>query len=453
MEGYGFSAAVWQSAGSHRHLVMKAICDRADRDKTQDWQPYAAAVAARYARHFLRDRPLEPHAPREKAGGARGTTATLNHPRPAASELQASEDPSTHLPPKAYHELIGRQSEIGRITRALQGSQDVIVVVGLGGIGKTALVREVAARCLEHQSFKGIVWTSFKSELFVGERVTEIERLEFSFDEVLGEILRQHAAQIREDDKKRQKPGADISALTTDQRLTAVTQALKKHRILIVLDNLETVPDGEELVARLSAISGHGKLLITSRHKLKLDAFNLELSGLTEQEGVAFLRKESQARGIEAVSGATRSALVTIHHVTGGAPLAMKLVIGQMSRQPMVAVLETLKSATFRGEDYEFYSFIYRYSWQNLEQPARMALVDMSVFADKGGAIEDVQSISQVKGDDFWRAMDQLVRLSLVEKTGKAGAERFALHPLTKNFVRSDITKEWGRGKEHASRR
>lgn len=60
MEGYGFSAAVWQSAVSHRHLVMKAICDRADRDKKQDWQPYAAAVAAQYARHFLNDRPLEP---------------------------------------------------------------------------------------------------------------------------------------------------------------------------------------------------------------------------------------------------------------------------------------------------------------------------------------------------------------------------------------------------------
>lgn len=60
MEGYGFSAAVWQSAGKRHHLVMKAICDRADRAKDQNWQPYAAAVAAQYAKHFLRDRPLEP---------------------------------------------------------------------------------------------------------------------------------------------------------------------------------------------------------------------------------------------------------------------------------------------------------------------------------------------------------------------------------------------------------
>ena len=60
MEGYGFSAAVWQSAEKRHHLVMKAICDRADRDKKQDWQPYAAAVSAQYAKHFLKDRPLEP---------------------------------------------------------------------------------------------------------------------------------------------------------------------------------------------------------------------------------------------------------------------------------------------------------------------------------------------------------------------------------------------------------
>jgi len=60
MEGYGFSAAAWQSFEQRRYLVMKAICDRADRNKGEDWQPYAAAVAAQYARHFLRDGPLDP---------------------------------------------------------------------------------------------------------------------------------------------------------------------------------------------------------------------------------------------------------------------------------------------------------------------------------------------------------------------------------------------------------
>jgi nucleoside phosphorylase len=61
MEGYAFSKTAWASAERRiPYLVMKAICDRADRGKGDDWQPYAAAAAASFAKHFLLDRPLEP---------------------------------------------------------------------------------------------------------------------------------------------------------------------------------------------------------------------------------------------------------------------------------------------------------------------------------------------------------------------------------------------------------
>jgi nucleoside phosphorylase len=60
MEGYGFSAGVWQSFKPIRHLVIKAICDFADAGKRDDWQSYAAAVAAHFTKHFLLDRPLDP---------------------------------------------------------------------------------------------------------------------------------------------------------------------------------------------------------------------------------------------------------------------------------------------------------------------------------------------------------------------------------------------------------
>jgi nucleoside phosphorylase len=60
MEGYGFSAAVFQSPHHCRHLVIKAISDRADQKKGDDWHRYAAAAAAAYTKHYLLDRPLGP---------------------------------------------------------------------------------------------------------------------------------------------------------------------------------------------------------------------------------------------------------------------------------------------------------------------------------------------------------------------------------------------------------
>ncbi|WNZ47892.1 SIR2 family protein [Leptolyngbya boryana CZ1] len=64
MEGYGLSKAVQQNFQHIRHLVIKAICDWADESKDKEWQPYAAAVAAAFTKHFLLDRPIDPGNPR-----------------------------------------------------------------------------------------------------------------------------------------------------------------------------------------------------------------------------------------------------------------------------------------------------------------------------------------------------------------------------------------------------
>jgi NB-ARC domain len=365
----------------------------------------------------------------------------------------------SNIPPQTYHHLIGRRDEIHNIMGALREpeSKRAIVVAGLGGIGKTALAREVAERCRRNKSFDRVVWASFKKELFVGERITRIESRDYSFDELLSDIFRQCASMIvtklPADPKQtidmvqmltpKAEPG-NINRLPPAQRRAAVRTLLNTKRVLIVLDNLETIPNSEELVAAVFEILGQSKLLITSRHQVTDDrVYNINLGGFSEDEGVTFLSEEGKERGIESVASAERSTLINIHDVTGGAPLAMKLVVGQLSRQPMEVVFNTLKEASFQGRDYELYRFIYRYSWEMLDMTARMVLVDMSVFPPLiGGAVKDVQSISQVGGRDFWSAMDQLVRLSLVDKSGLAGEERFFLHALTSNFIRSDITKE-----------
>jgi len=339
------------------------------------------------------------------------------------------------LPPKAYHRLVGRFDEMKETMSGLRDPKykPMIAIVGLGGIGKTALAREVAERCKQERLFDRIVWASAKTEYFVGESSIKAQDSTHTFDELLSDIGRQCGR-------------VDIAQMPSEQKQAAVKHLLAKRRVLVAMDNLETVRESEQLVAGLFQILGQSKLLITSRHQVRHErVFTINLSGFPEDEGVMFLREESKERGIEAVAQAERRSLVEIHQVTGGAPLAMKLVVGQMSRQPMAIVLDALRQASFSGQDYEFYRFVYQHSWEMLDMNARMALVDMSVFPPiTGGAVEDVQEISQVEeADDFWAAMDQLITLSLVDKLGPVERERFALHSLTQYFIKSDITKEW----------
>ncbi len=60
MEGYGVSAATFKQYKPVRCLVIRAISDLADASKNDQWQPYAAAVAAEFTKYFLLDKPLDP---------------------------------------------------------------------------------------------------------------------------------------------------------------------------------------------------------------------------------------------------------------------------------------------------------------------------------------------------------------------------------------------------------
>ncbi len=56
MESLGVATAAYR--GGPGFLVVKAVCDHADRNKADDWQPYAAEAAAQFAVAVLRREPF-----------------------------------------------------------------------------------------------------------------------------------------------------------------------------------------------------------------------------------------------------------------------------------------------------------------------------------------------------------------------------------------------------------
>ena len=338
------------------------------------------------------------------------------------------------LPPPLYKKFIGRIESQEEILQVLQGQERILAVTGLGGIGKTALARAIADLAQQQEMFERIVWMTAKTEQFNVSQIQLDQDTRWRFG-MLEDVLNQIG---------RQCGRVEIFRLPLKEKRKAVATLSQEKRILIVLDNLDTVTESGRLVQDLSQILGRSNLMLTSRYEVKQwQVYPYKIIGLPKNDSIAFLRAEWEDRR-QPQSALSDADLEKIWQKTGGAPLAMKLVIPQIARTKLDHVLTMLERASIKEDDYAFYEFIYWHAWELLDENERFTLVDLSVLPPGiGGTTDELEQMTDLPLSQLWQAVDQLVVLSLVDKTYQANKPLFSLHHLTHYFVKSDIIGSW----------
>jgi LuxR family glucitol operon transcriptional activator len=193
-----------------------------------------------------------------------------------------------NLPPADFDEtgFLGRVSQRKELLRSLKGPWPVISVLGDGGLGKTALALQVAYDLIDDPNceFDAVVWTSAKNARLT---TSEIVRVENAIQDSLG-LFAGAAEEL------------GGSAALNDP-VGEVLEYLENFKILLVLDNLETVID-DKVRDFLRALPHGSKVLITSRIGVGTEN-PLKLSPLTLDEGVRMLRTLARVRRIDRLMG------------------------------------------------------------------------------------------------------------------------------------------------------
>jgi hypothetical protein len=168
--------------------------------------------------------------------------------------------------------------------------------------------------------------------------------------------------------------------------------------------------------------------------------YNLSLDELSAQDSLALLRHEAGKRHLLDVATISDEILLQVYEVTGGNPLALKLLVGQMHTLSLPQVVEDLCQA--RGQTVEeLYRFIYRRSWHLLTEEARRVLITMPLVAESGGGLEQISMLSKLDNEQLTTALKQLVILSLINVGGTVEARRYSIHRLTETFLRNEVLK------------
>lgn len=342
--------------------------------------------------------------------------------REAEARTRRIEALEARLDPPQYSELFGVEQARQALLRAVLSPEPpwVIVIVGLGGIGKTALADSVARSALRTLDYTNVVWirlTGGSPHATPGQ----------TFEAILAML------------SERLFPDQPAVGLP-DERLRRVRQGLKAQPCLVVIDNLEAEAETDFLLEHLADLARPSKFLLTARTRPtgQARAFAHSLDELSLVDASALLRRHAADIGFSGLAEAPSDELEAVYQVTGGNPLALRLVASLAALEPLSQILNDLRRSQ-PGPIEALYRHIYWKVWHSLSADARKLLQAMPLVAETGGTPDHLAAISQLPEAQLWPAIRQLAQHSLLEVRGTLQVRRYGLHRLTETFLRTEI--------------
>jgi predicted ATPase len=319
--------------------------------------------------------------------------------------------------------FIGRESELDEVQAAVKAHR-LVTLTGVGGVGKTRLALEVAARLVDE--FPDGVW------VFELAAVADPSAVPDAVAAVLG-ITRQ--------------PGRSVAE--------SVAAALEGRLRLLVLDNCEHMLDAAaDLIEAILAASATTKIVATSREGLGIaderlwPVPSLDVGAGVDSAAVALFVERAQHVSPRFTIGdaGEAGAVVEICRRLDGIPLAIELAASRMAAMTVGEVrdrldqrLRLLVGSRRALERHHTLRHAVAWSYDLLEDTEKALLERCSVFA--GGF--DLQSACAVMGsDDDFATLDllnALVRKSLLVADRSSGRTRFSMLETIRQFAEEQL--------------
>lgn len=331
------------------------------------------------------------------------------------------------------HRLFGIDDQLSELTERLESpnAPHMLLVEGLGGIGKTALTVAALRRILDGDTFDDIAWVTAQQQRFLFSG--NVHHLHNPVHDTASVILAL-AEQLL-------PVSARPLPFVADTVLPLLRTRLSTQRTLLVVDNLETLSETEALIARLGTLADPTKLLFTSRVYPSSDRplYRLVVPELQQRHAGQMVRHLAEQAGIEALTHEDDALLVDIYAALGGHPLALRLLVGQCRHHSPADVLDALRTRQGRTEG-QLYSFIYQQIWNNLDEPTRDVLLAFILTPSDGADRAYLIAASGFDERSVHSAVAQLVDLNMVEhRLNQAGQSRYAIHSLTRTFLQTHV--------------
>lgn len=316
--------------------------------------------------------------------------------------IEESSGVAQNLPTPDFDEtgFLGRKEDVKAIKELCLGPFPVVTIMGDGGIGKSALALKVAYDLLDDAScpFEAIVWTSCKTAQLTANGMREIED---SITSSLG-MLKAAASELS-------------GAVEIEDPADEVLQYLREFKVLLIIDNLETVLD-QTVRSFLSRLPNGAKILITSRIGVGAFEYPYRLKPLDESEAVVLLRAIAKRRRVGDLVAVPNDRMKVYCRRMRFNPLYLKWFVScvQAGRPP-----EQILS---QPED--FLDFAMSNVYEHLEEDSRAILQAMLVIPGAHSQAELVY-LTELEVEKVQIALQQLLSSNMLEMKSKSNGSSY----------------------------
>ncbi|MCA9944638.1 MAG: tetratricopeptide repeat protein, partial [Anaerolineales bacterium] len=308
--------------------------------------------------------------------------------------------------PNAPPHFVGRAVALAELVDLLKREQ-VVALVGMGGIGKTSLAAAVAGQLRIHFA-DGVLWANTHTS----EPSNILELWGRAYDH-------------------------DFSGLTDlASRETAVRSLLVDKQALLVLDNVDDAAEARPLLLHGS----RGAALLTTRNldiASALNAHAFVVPELSAESSVALLVEVlGEARVLDDPNEAAAAEQIgdLLHHL----PLAVEIAAQRLksrARMTLAAMARRLQDEQQRlglaiSDSAVRASF--EVSWEALDEELQTLFAKIAVF---GGRPFTVEALAAVADWNIYLAEDDLYTLTTLSLVQEVGETRYKQHPLLADFA------------------
>ena len=342
--------------------------------------------------------------------------------------LESVDSPETfnNLPSPDYEDtgFFPRPRLEKEIKRKILGRHPVVTILGDGGDGKSSIALQTLYGLIasKDHNFDAIIWVSAKSSKLTG---AEIERIETHissslsiFDEVAG-----------------------LFEGKTEQPFERVLQLMEDNKVLLVIDNLETIIDNE-IIKFAEEIPGESKLVLTSRIPLGPD-LSVHVPPFSSNEALAFLRILISAYGVNALKTLKDDRLTHFASRLHNKPLLLKWFV--------MGVLSGLNPDKIVANPEVALRFCLENVFDALTAEAKNHVATIALLP-RAVSLAMLQHVTEETIQSLESSLAELMRFGIVEQVQDKYETVYQIRPLARSYLVRVLKETSGKSEDYLRR-